>query len=73
MLKSICSKTVTLSSLAKIMFALNEAYLWDVKVQVRADEEVVVRLLLHEEGAGKGVGNFGTLLHHITQLTCHLK
>lgn len=55
------------------MFALNEAYLWDVKVQVRADEEVVVRLLLHEEGAGKGVGNFGTLLHHIAQLTCHLK
>lgn len=48
------------------------SHFWHMQVEVGAHEKVVLWLLLHEEGASKGVGNFSTLFHHVSQLPRHL-
>lgn len=49
------------------------ADLGHVQVDVRGDQEVVVQVPLHQEGACKGVRDAGTLPHHLAQLPGHLQ
>ena len=44
-----------------------------MQVHVGLSQESVVWLLFHEEGSGKGEGNLGTLLHHVSQLPRQLQ
>ena len=52
-----------------LQYILN-AYLRNMHVQMRVEQEAVLGLLGHEEGFGKGWCNLSAFLHHVAKLPC---